>query len=101
MSNDLTTPQGVFDYLSDSDDPRLRRFKPRSGGVDELNGGNSNYVWRIWLDVPWKEEKEEAVKTVVLKHTKPFVRGWKELGWSTQRQVIHIPSNCQSSSTTY
>ena len=105
MTNDLTTPQNVFDYLTNlserSGNPFLARLRPRSGGVDELSGGNSNYVWRVWLDVPmaivdsgaplsWGEKG--MIETIVVKHTKPFVRGWKELSWSTQRQVIHIVS---------
>ena len=39
-------------------------------------------MYRLWLEEPF-----EGRKTVVLKHTKPYVRGNKDLAFTDERQV--------------
>jgi len=89
MKFDLTTRQGVLDYLSSPSSAPLERFRPRAKGVEALSGGNTNYVWRVWLEVPLSLETDEEVvaHTVVLKHGKALSRSWDEVMFSTKRQV--------------
>jgi len=98
MKFDLTTRQGVVDYLSSSSSAPLARFKPSAKGVDALSGGNTNYVWRIWLEAPLSlgEDERDVVQTVVLKHGKALSRSWDEVILSTKRQVSIFLDKCLS-----
>ena len=74
VSPDLTTEQGVRTYLAGTPFAASDR-------IETVSGGSANYVYRIWLDTPF-----EGRNTLILKHTKPYVREFK-LAFTDERQV--------------
>lgn len=72
--HDLTVEDGVREYLAGTPFAATR--------VEALSGGSANYVYRIWLETPY-----EGRRTVVLKHTKPYVRAFKDMAFTDERQV--------------
>ena len=61
-----------------------------SDRIETVSGGSANYVYRIWLDTPF-----EGRKTLILKHAKPYVREFKQIAFTDERQVWMqmVPTN--------
>ncbi|KAJ2918419.1 hypothetical protein MD484_g2019, partial [Candolleomyces efflorescens] len=78
VSPDLTTEQGVRTYLAGTPFAASDR-------IETVSGGSANYVYRIWLDTP-----VEGRKTLILKHTKPYVREFKQVAFTDERQVFEV-----------
>ncbi|KAF5323592.1 hypothetical protein D9611_005550 [Ephemerocybe angulata] len=75
---DLTTEDGVRSYLAETPFASAR--------VETLSGGSANYVYRLWLESPLEGE----IQTAVLKHTKPYVREFKHVAFTDERQVFEV-----------
>ncbi|KAI0026889.1 kinase-like domain-containing protein [Vararia minispora EC-137] len=77
--HDLTTVDGLLAYLQ-STPP----FAAKS--ATSLAGGNTNYVYRIHLQMPY-----EGGATLVVKHSKPYLgRSMQESTFAGSRQVFEV-----------
>jgi len=72
---DLAIEDGVRKYLANTD------FATQ-GRIEILSGGSANWVWRVWLDKPL-----DGRPTVILKHTRGYVRVAKNVPFTAERQV--------------
>lgn len=80
-TNDLTTVAGVQAYLADT--------PFASNTITVLGGGTANFAYRIHLCTPHNEQS-----TLVLKHAAPYVKNWRQLAFSPDRQVSLRPRSC-------
>ena len=74
---DLTEPRDVLNYLS--------KTPFASTEVVPLSGGNSNYVYRLYLKNPY-----EGRDSLVMKHGRPYVKDDITIALSTERQVSGV-----------
>ena len=79
MSNkhapDLSTVDGVLEYLTPT--------PFASNEVHPLSGGNTNFVYRIHLRIPYN-----GLSTMALKHTTSYVASAQEMHIAVERQVL-------------
>ena len=79
MSNehtpDLSTVPGVLQYLTPT--------PFASNEVHPLSGGNTNFVYRMHLRIPYN-----GLSTMVLKHARPYVASAREMQLAVERQVL-------------
>ena len=71
---DLSESQDVLDYLS--------KTPFASTKVVPLSGGNTNYVYRLYLKNPY-----EGRDSLVMKHGRPYARDTLSLALALERQV--------------
>ncbi|KAJ3570624.1 hypothetical protein NP233_g4282 [Leucocoprinus birnbaumii] len=74
---DLTTEAGVEAYLADTPYACTR--------AATLSGGSGNFAYRIYLRQPY-----EGASTVVLKHSKPYVKAMRNITFDVKRQVFEV-----------
>ena len=74
MTAELTTEQGVRDYLKGT------RFASRQ--IVALGGGNANFAYRAELVEPYLGRK-----TAIVKHAQPYIKIWADVPFDTTRQV--------------
>ncbi|KAF9566918.1 hypothetical protein CPC08DRAFT_681640 [Agrocybe pediades] len=74
---DLTTEDGVRAYLVGTSFESI--------DVLPLSGGTANYVYRLRLAIPHKGRG-----TLVLKHAQPYVKDYKALKFSLERQTYEV-----------
>jgi len=74
---DLTLIQDVHDYLS--------KTPFASTEVTPLSGGTANYVYRLWLEIPY-----EGRDSLVLKHARPYVKDIPTLAFVVERQDYEV-----------
>lgn len=79
MTPDLTSAEGVRDYLSATPFAALE--------VLPLSGGTANFAYRIRLRDPPYTEWGNEVLTMVFKHAEPYVATIRDFKYSTERQV--------------
>ncbi|KAF5356167.1 hypothetical protein D9756_003701 [Leucocoprinus leucothites] len=74
---DLTTEEGVEAYLSNTPYACTR--------AETLSGGGGNYAFRIHLRQPY-----EGVNTLVLKHSRPYIKSMTSLAFDIRRQFFEV-----------
>lgn len=71
---DLATEEGVRAYLATTE--------WAGAEINSLSGGFTNFLYRLHLETPYKGHS-----TLILKHGKPYPKGYKALEFTLDRQV--------------
>ncbi|KAJ3570625.1 hypothetical protein NP233_g4283 [Leucocoprinus birnbaumii] len=74
---DLTTEAGVEGYLAGTPYACSR--------VEALSGGTGNFAFRLYLHQP-----HEGVNTLVLKHSRPYIKNLKSIAFDIKRQSFEV-----------
>lgn len=75
---ELSTEEGVRAYLATTE--------WAGAAIVELSGGITNFLYRLHLDTAYKGHS-----TLILKHGKPYPKGYKALEFTLDRQVCVTP----------